>query len=142
MPGRDFDDDAELRPLGEATHVPDYEFDTKRGDRHRGATRLSNPVDDGSTPECRSCGASIPSGRTKCRFCLSNYVEPLDVDGIADETVVVETFTTTEFESDAPWQSPQMNVLVIVMDLTQPTLTGEPPADIVDLDWNGLHRGA
>jgi len=32
--------------------------------------------------------------------------------------VVVETFTTTGFGSDAPWQSAEMNVLVIVMDLT------------------------
>ena len=32
--------------------------------------------------------------------------------------VVVETFTTTGFGSDAPWGSPEMNVLVIVMDLT------------------------
>jgi len=32
--------------------------------------------------------------------------------------VVVETFTTTGFGSDTGWQSPAMNVLVIVMDLT------------------------
>jgi Trk K+ transport system NAD-binding subunit len=32
--------------------------------------------------------------------------------------VVVETFTTTGFGSDAPWSSTEMNVLVIVMDLT------------------------
>ena len=32
--------------------------------------------------------------------------------------VVVETFTTTGFGSDAPWRSPVMNVLVILMDLT------------------------
>ena len=32
--------------------------------------------------------------------------------------VVVETFTTTGFGSDAPWTAPEMNVLVIVMDLT------------------------
>lgn len=32
--------------------------------------------------------------------------------------VVVETFTTTGFGSDAPWEDPWMNVLVIVMDLT------------------------
>jgi Trk K+ transport system NAD-binding subunit len=32
--------------------------------------------------------------------------------------VVVETFTTTGFGSDAPWESPEMNALVIVMDLT------------------------
>jgi len=31
--------------------------------------------------------------------------------------IVVETFTTTGFGSDSPWISPEMNVLVIVMDL-------------------------
>jgi Trk K+ transport system NAD-binding subunit len=32
--------------------------------------------------------------------------------------VVVETFTTTGFGSDAPWSNPVMNVFVIAMDLT------------------------
>jgi len=32
--------------------------------------------------------------------------------------VVVETFTTTGFGSDAPWKTPTMNVLVILMDTT------------------------
>ena len=32
--------------------------------------------------------------------------------------VVVETFTTTGYGSDSPWESPEMNALVIVMDLT------------------------
>jgi Trk K+ transport system NAD-binding subunit len=32
--------------------------------------------------------------------------------------VVVETFTTTGFGSDSPWSTPEMNALVIVMDLT------------------------
>jgi Trk K+ transport system NAD-binding subunit len=32
--------------------------------------------------------------------------------------VIVETFTTTGFGSDSPWSSPEMNVFVIVMDLT------------------------
>lgn len=32
--------------------------------------------------------------------------------------VVVETFTTTGFGSDSPWNSPEMNAFVIVMDLT------------------------
>jgi Trk K+ transport system NAD-binding subunit len=31
--------------------------------------------------------------------------------------VVVETFTTTGFGSDSPWRSPEMQVLVILMDL-------------------------
>lgn len=32
--------------------------------------------------------------------------------------VVVETFTATGFGSDAPWNSPEMNAFVLVMDLT------------------------
>ena len=32
--------------------------------------------------------------------------------------VVVETFTTTGFGSDAPWHTPEMNLLVIIMDTT------------------------
>jgi Trk K+ transport system NAD-binding subunit len=64
--------------------------------------------------------------------------------------VVVETFTTTGFGSDSPWTSPQLNVLVIVMDLTgvaliflalpalifpllQETLRTTPPTTIEDL---------
>jgi Trk K+ transport system NAD-binding subunit len=32
--------------------------------------------------------------------------------------VVIQSFTTTGYGEDAPWQTPQMNVLVIVMQLT------------------------
>jgi Trk K+ transport system NAD-binding subunit len=32
--------------------------------------------------------------------------------------VVVETFTTTGYGSDSPWQTPEMNAFIIVMDLT------------------------
>jgi Trk K+ transport system NAD-binding subunit len=32
--------------------------------------------------------------------------------------VVVETFTTTGFGSDAPWESAEMNLVVVLMDLT------------------------
>jgi len=32
--------------------------------------------------------------------------------------VVVETFTATGYGSDAPWESPQMNVLVMLLDIT------------------------
>ena len=59
MPGRDFDDDAELRPLDEATHAPD-ELDTISGDRYGESTHRGYPDDTESTPECCSCGASIP----------------------------------------------------------------------------------
>ena len=86
MPGRDFDDNAELRPLGEATHVPDHELDIDYKDRRRGPRRSRSSADAGSPLNCRSCGTSIPAGRTKCRFCLTNHVEPLDGDDdTADE---------------------------------------------------------
>lgn len=32
--------------------------------------------------------------------------------------VVVETFTTTGFGSDAPWTTPELNLLIVLMDLT------------------------
>ena len=89
MPGRDFNDHPELRPLGEATHVPDHELGTGRTDRWRDPRRSCPPTDDGSARECRSCGASIPASRTKCQFCLSNHVELLGVDDVADEMALL-----------------------------------------------------
>ena len=68
MPGRDFDDDAELRPPGEAAYVPDHELNTERGDRRRGSPRPGYLGEDGLATECRSRGASIPPGRMKWRF--------------------------------------------------------------------------
>ncbi|SEO22987.1 Trk K+ transport system, NAD-binding component [Halogranum amylolyticum] len=41
-----------------------------------------------------------------------------DITFLHSLQVVVETFTTTGFGSDAPWQSPEMNAFVILMDLT------------------------
>lgn len=31
-----------------------------------------------SESECRSCGASIPAGQTKCRFCLAKHLDVQD----------------------------------------------------------------
>ena len=69
----------ELRPTGEASHIPDTRLDdgcegTPR--RQRVATSTDGypdapTVTDG---ECQSCGASVPDGQTKCRFCLTNYL--------------------------------------------------------------------
>jgi len=47
-----------------------------------------------------------------------NTIEGDPVTFLHSLQVVVETFTTTGFGSDAPWTTPEMNVLVIVMDLT------------------------
>src|SRR6056297_3376758 len=85
MNGRQSDFE-ELRPLGEANHVPDDQL-TGRGNagragRQRREGQKSYPDRTRSTrSECSSCGASIPANRTKCRFCLSNHL-----DGTSDDS--------------------------------------------------------
>ncbi|ELZ15686.1 biosurfactant protein 1 [Natrinema limicola] len=79
MTDRDSDFE-ELRPTGEASHVPDEtlnECTDGEPDRQRVATPTAGYPD---TPtevdtECRSCGAPIPADRTKCLFCLTNHLE-------------------------------------------------------------------
>ncbi len=55
-----------------------------------------------------------------------------------------------EFSDPADWRGRRVHILggsprkqvSVIEALTRPTLSGDPPADIVGLDWNGLHRGA
>ncbi|AWB28407.1 DUF6610 family protein [Halococcoides cellulosivorans] len=55
-----------------------------------------------------------------------------------------------EFSDPADWRGRRVHILggspptqlEAIRQLTRPTLTDDPPADIVGLDWNGLHRGA
>ena len=44
--------------------------------------------------------------------------EGVEVSLLHSTQVVVETFTATGYGSDSPWKSPEMNVLVMVLDLT------------------------
>jgi hypothetical protein len=68
-----------LRPTGEVSHIPDEKV-TKGCDGDPRRQRVA--TSDGGYPdaptaadgECRSCGASVPDGQTKCRFCLSNHL--------------------------------------------------------------------
>ena len=74
-----YTDFAELRPTGEASHVPDTRLDDGYEDdpqRQRVATSAGGYPDLPTTTdgECRSCGASVPGGQTKCRFCLTNHL--------------------------------------------------------------------
>ena len=82
-----------LRPLGEATHVPDDQLASSSGEPRR---QRSGGVDadypDGPTAaatECESCGASIPASQSKCRFCLTNHLgnESTGMDETADPTL-------------------------------------------------------
>jgi hypothetical protein len=83
----------ELRPTGEASHIPDTRLDVGcegAPRRQRVATSAGGypdapTVSDG---ECRSCGASVSDGQTKCRFCLTNHLG-------SDATSTDETASTT-----------------------------------------------
>jgi len=89
-----YTDFEELRPTGEASHVPDTRLDEGcEGDprRQRVATSAGGypdapTVTDG---ECRSCGAPVPDGQTKCRFCLTNH---LGSDATSTNEVASTTF--------------------------------------------------
>ena len=74
-----YSDFEELRPTGEASHIPD----TRLGDECEGTPRRQRvATSSGGYPdaptvtdgECLSCGASVPDGQTKCRFCLTNHL--------------------------------------------------------------------
>jgi hypothetical protein len=55
-----------------------------------------------------------------------------------------------EFSDPADWRGRRVHILggsppkqlKAIRQLTRPTLTDDQPADIVGVDWNGLHRGA
>ncbi len=69
----------ELQPTGEASHIPDTRVDDGcEGDPRwqRVATSAGGYPDPPTATdgECRSCGASVPDGQTKCRFCLINHL--------------------------------------------------------------------
>ncbi|WP_058827184.1 hypothetical protein [Haloferax sp. Q22] len=86
-----YSDFEELRPLGEATRVPDDELSGRgnagrsEGQRREGPD--SYPDRTKSTrSECSSCSSSIPANRTKCRFCLSNHLDGASDDSRAPDT--------------------------------------------------------
>jgi len=77
-----------LRPLGEATHVPDDQLASSNGEprRQRSSDVDADYPDDPTADEseCNSCGASIPAGQLKCRFCLTNHLDVADDQDISD----------------------------------------------------------
>lgn len=85
-----YPDHEELRPIGEATHIPDQEI-TSEADvetEHRGIEDKQAGYPD-RAPEmdvqCRLCRTSIPANRTKCRFCLTNQIKsPSDGRGSSE----------------------------------------------------------
>ena len=88
-----YPDFEERRPTGEVSHILDTRLDDRcesdswrqRVARNSGGYRDAPTVAD---DECRSCGASVPDGQTKCRFCLTNHLG-------SDATSTDETASTT-----------------------------------------------
>jgi len=84
-------DNEQLQPIGEATQIPDGKLsNSKSGESHR---QQLNDIEAGypdSTKDterkCESCGASVPAGQTKCRFCLSNHLDASDTDKSSTDT--------------------------------------------------------
>jgi hypothetical protein len=92
MTGRYSDYEA-LRPIGEATHVPDDQLTSSGKPRRQrtGGVDAGYPDDPtAAETECDSCGASIPAGQSKCRFCLTNHLgnEAIGTDQAADPTLL------------------------------------------------------
>ncbi|WP_042661771.1 hypothetical protein [Haloferax sp. ATB1] len=76
-----------LRPLGEATHVPDDQLTSSGEPRRQRIGDVDAGYPDDPTvvaTECESCGASIPADRSKCRFCLTNHLEAADEQGTSN----------------------------------------------------------
>ncbi len=89
-----YSDFEELRPTGEASHIPDTKLDDGcEGDprRQRVATTTGGSPDapTATDGECRSCGASIPASQTKCRFCLTDHLgdKAASTGGMMDATL-------------------------------------------------------
>jgi hypothetical protein len=81
-----------LRPLGEATHVPDDQLASGGEPRRQRSGDIDADYPDDPTvaaAECESCGASIPASQSKCRFCLTNHLgnESTGMDETADPTL-------------------------------------------------------
>ncbi|USZ70136.1 hypothetical protein NGM10_17850 (plasmid) [Halorussus salilacus] len=90
MNGRQSDFE-ELRPLGEANHVPDNKL-SGRGNAGQGEGLRKERLESypnrarSARSECSSCSASIPANRTKCGFCLSNHLDGTSDDSHAPDT--------------------------------------------------------
>ncbi|SFL46920.1 hypothetical protein SAMN04487950_3911 [Halogranum rubrum] len=66
-----------LRPVGEATRMPDRELGTHFDAQNNGRSIAGYPAEaQQREANCPSCGTSIPPGQPKCRFCLT--LDPSD----------------------------------------------------------------
>lgn len=82
----------------------------------------------------------------KCREAL----DILDEDLVLGYPMGYSNLTAEDFSQPVDWRGRRIHLLGAsppkqydaIQNLTQPTLTGDPPSDIVGLDWNGLQKAA
>lgn len=112
---KDPDDQAEFEPVGEGAISPDSHditvTDDGGYDRGEDAIRALSAGypderdEDLPAHECRSCGAPIPSERTRCDFCLVNQIDPGDAteppDGERTLTGIIHAIVIAEDKPDA-----------------------------------------
>ncbi|SFL32130.1 hypothetical protein SAMN04487950_3337 [Halogranum rubrum] len=68
-----------LRPVGEATRMPDRELDARFDAQNNSRSIAGYPAEaQQRETTCASCGTSIPPGQPKCRFCLTHHLDPSD----------------------------------------------------------------
>ena len=90
------------------------------------------------------------------------YKEPIIVPKCSEAFSIVDEDTTLgyplgyskeephEFSQLDDWRDRKIHLLgsnpkkqyQVIQKFTQPTITGDPPADIIGVDWNGPHKGA
>lgn len=82
----------------------------------------------------------------KCRTAF----DALDADVTLGVPLGYSDETWKEFSDILDWRGRNVHLLggnphvqySAIQELTQPTVTGDPPANIVGMDWNGPHKGA
>lgn len=88
----------------------------------------------------------------KCRDAI-DIIGTADVPGtplVLGYSMGYSDVLAEDFSEISDWRGHRVHLLgasptkqwVAIQQLTQPTLTGDPPADIVGLDWNGAHKVA
>lgn len=150
-----YTDFEELRPTGEASHVPDdrlSECTDGEPQRQRRATSSAGyPNQPGEADNaCRSCGASIPASQTKCRFCLTNHLDGARSEPMDDGTertlvgVVHMVVESTTFYGAVAKGGAAANLLTLneaepaVDDYTLLYDLNEPPASQLADRWPSL----
>ena len=82
----------------------------------------------------------------KCR----EAIPEIDDDLILGYPMGYSDQTAAEYTEIVDWRGRRVHLLgasppkqyEVIEDLTQPRVTGEPPADVVGVDWNGIHLAA